>query len=187
MVDLSVSRKSSTMDLQRLNENDVPERKHAGPTCKQTTGQTESPHDLSQNSAAFASLPRLRKNLLYTTISLALALDIFATWGLFPPLDLVARDLSLAEGGNAVRIVSAYAMAFAACIPLGGRLCDVFPAQWWFVGGFAGMAGLSLGLSFSESSDAKERDDGRIDAFSEKYTNGKRFWPFVLCRASAAL
>jgi MFS family permease len=175
------------MDIMRLNDNDVPERKHGDPISEHTTGQSESPHDLSQNSSALASLPRLRKNLLYTTISLALAIDMFATWGLFPPLDLVARDLGLAEGGNAVWIVSAYAMAFAACIPLGGRLCDVFPAQGWFVGGFAGMAGLSLGLSFSGSSAAHEAVPGDVDDFFAQSTNGKRFWRFVPCRASAGL
>lgn len=103
------------------------------------------------SSAVFASLPQLRKNLIYTVISLALAIDLLNTWGLFTAIDKIARDVGLEQGGNAVWIISAYAVAFAACIPLGGRLCDVLPVQWWFTGGFAGMACLNLGNSFGES------------------------------------
>jgi hypothetical protein len=118
----------------------------------QSTTSPDSVHDVAHsNSAVFASLPQLRKNLIYTVISLALAIDLLNTWGLFTAIDKIARDVGLEQGGNAVWIVSAYAVAFAACIPLGGRLCDVFPVQWWFTGGFAGMACLNLGNSFGES------------------------------------
>jgi hypothetical protein len=102
------------------------------------------------NSKAFASLSRLRKNLVYTVISVALAVDTLNIWGLFVAIDTVASEIGLAEGGNAVWVISAYAMSFGAFIPLGGRLCDVLPAQLCFIGGFAGMSCLSLGLSFSE-------------------------------------
>jgi hypothetical protein len=103
------------------------------------------------NSAIFASLSQLRKNLIYNIISLALAVDLLNTWGLSTAIDKIARDVGLKQGGNAVWFVSAYAVAFAACIPLGGRLCDVLPVQWWFTGGFAGVACLNLGYSFGES------------------------------------
>ncbi|KAJ9099710.1 hypothetical protein QFC20_005588, partial [Naganishia adeliensis] len=120
---------------------------------KETTAQSitfpGSVPDLAQsNSTIFASLSQLRKNLIYTIISLALAIDLINTWGLFTAIDKIARDVGLEQGGNAVWIVSAYAVAFAACIPLGGRLCDALPVQWWFTGGFAGMACLNLGNSF---------------------------------------
>ncbi|KAJ9127750.1 hypothetical protein QFC24_000033 [Naganishia onofrii] len=41
------------------------------------------------------------------------------------PLSLLPRIRSNLQGGNAIWIVSASAMAFAAFIPLGGRLADV--------------------------------------------------------------
>lgn len=128
-------------------DTDVAECTHKPKPCSgETADGTESmtQHDKPSNSEAFASLPQFRKNFLYAIISLALAIDVLNTWGIFVAIDTIARDVGLAEGGNAVWIVGAYAMAFAACIPLGGRLCDLFPAQWWFVGGFAGMACLSF-------------------------------------------
>lgn len=100
---------------------------------------------------AFASLPRLRKNLLFAVIATALAIDVLGTWGLFVVIDAIAEDIGLAQGGKAIWIVSAYAVAFAACIPLGGRLCDVYPAQWWFTGAFLAVACLNMGNSFGES------------------------------------
>lgn len=125
-------------------------------TAAHSTSFPASDYDFNQsNSAVFASLTPLRKNLIYTIISLALAVDLLNTWGLFTAIDKIARDVGLEQGGNAVWIVSAYAVAFAACIPLGGRLCDVLPVQWWFTGGFAGMACLNLGNSFGESYDLR--------------------------------
>ncbi|KAI5454811.1 hypothetical protein NCC49_003693 [Naganishia albida] len=124
-------------------------------TAAHSTSFPASDYDFNQsNSAVFASLTPLRKNLIYTIISLALAVDLLNTWGLFTAIDKIARDVGLEQGGNAVWIVSAYAVAFAACIPLGGRLCDVLPVQWWFTGGFAGMACLNLGNSFVRESKA---------------------------------
>jgi hypothetical protein len=103
------------------------------------------------NADGFASLARLRKNILYAVVTVAIATDTLGTSCLFVSTEEIARDIGLAEGGNAIWIISAYAMAFAACIPLGGRLCDVLPAQWSYLGGFIGMAGLTLGNSFGES------------------------------------
>ncbi|KAJ9108698.1 hypothetical protein QFC21_000018 [Naganishia friedmannii] len=98
-------------------------------------------HPLSQ-------LPRLRRNLLYTVLCIALSLDALSTSSMFTSTEIIAADIGLAEGGNAIWIVSASAMASAAFIPLGGRLADVLPPRWWFVGGFVGMTGLTLGNSF---------------------------------------
>lgn len=103
------------------------------------------------NADGFASLTRLRKNLLFIVVTIAMATDTLGTSCLFVSTEDIARDMNLAEGGNAIWIISSYAMAFAACIPLGGRLCDVLPAQWSFLGGFVGMTGLTLGNSFGES------------------------------------
>ncbi|KAJ9099734.1 hypothetical protein QFC20_005612 [Naganishia adeliensis] len=100
------------------------------------------------NADGFASLTRLRKNLLFIVVTIAMATDTLGTSCLFVSTGEIARDMSLTEGGNAIWIISSYAMAFAACIPLGGRLCDVLPAQWSFLGGFVGMTGLTLGNSF---------------------------------------
>lgn len=92
-------------------------------TASQTTSFPNAFHDIGQsNSATFASLSQLRKNLIYTIISLALAVDLLNTWGFFTAIDKIACDVVLEQGGNAVWIVSAYAVALAACIPLRGRL-----------------------------------------------------------------
>lgn len=109
----------------------------------------ESPElSIPTNADGFANLTRLRKNLLFTVVTIAMATDTLGTSCLFVSTEAIARDMGLAEGGNAIWIISSYAMAFAACIPLGGRLCDVLPAQWSFLGGFVGMTGLTLGNSF---------------------------------------
>lgn len=113
-------------------------------------GQMSTP-SLSANAAAFATLSRLRKNLLFTFVAVAITTDTIGTSCLFVSTEAVAQDMDLAQGGNAIWIISAYAMAFAACIPLGGRLCDVFPPQWWYLSAFAGMSALTLGNSFGES------------------------------------
>ena len=113
-------------------------------------GQTGTP-PLSTDAVAFATLSRLRKNLLFTVVIVAITTDTIGTSCLFVSTEAVARDMDLEQGGNAIWIISAYAMAFAACIPLGGRLCDVFPPQWWYLSGFAGMSALTLGNSFGES------------------------------------
>lgn len=102
------------------------------------------------NADGFASLARLRKNLLFVVVTIAMATDTLGTSCLFVSTEEIARNMGLSEGGNAIWIISAYAMAFAACIPLGGRLCDVLPAQWSFLGGFVAMTGLTLGNSFGE-------------------------------------
>jgi MFS family permease len=127
--------------------------KHEIASSPEECPDTESmPQDVpSTNADAFASLSRFRKNLLYTVITLALAIDVLNVWGIFVALERIAHDVGLEQGGNAIWNVSVYAIAFAACIPLGGRLCDVLPVQWWFVAGFAGMGCLDLGSSFGES------------------------------------
>ncbi|KAJ9108697.1 hypothetical protein QFC21_000017 [Naganishia friedmannii] len=63
--------------------------------------------------------------------------------------EIIARDEKLTNGANAIWIISASAMAFAACMPLGGRLADVTPPHWWFVVGCLGMSGFALGNSFA--------------------------------------
>lgn len=103
------------------------------------------------NADGFANLTRLRKNLLFVVVTIAMATDTLGTSCLFVSTEEIARDMGLAEGGNAIWIISSYAMAFAACIPLGGRVCDMLPAQWSYFGGFVGMTGLTLGNSFGES------------------------------------
>jgi MFS family permease len=95
-------------------------------------------------------LPRIRSNLLYTTLCIALSLDTLSTSSMLASTEIIAADIGLTEGGNAIWIVSSSAMAFAAFIPLGGRLADVLSPRWWFVGGFVGMAALTLGNSFGE-------------------------------------
>ncbi|KAJ9125081.1 hypothetical protein QFC22_000034, partial [Naganishia vaughanmartiniae] len=95
-----------------------------------------------------AALPSLRKNVLYLLCCLAVAADCLVACALVTATEIVARDQDLTSGGNAVWILSASAMAFAACIPLGGRLADVSPPQWWFVGGSLGVSCFALGNSF---------------------------------------
>lgn len=110
-----------------------------------------SEHSSLTNAEGFALLPPRRKNLLFAVLTVAIAIDTLGTSSLFVSTEEIARDMGLSEGGNAIWIISAYAMAFAACIPLGGRLCDVLPAQWPFIGGFVAMTGLTMGNSFGES------------------------------------
>lgn len=100
------------------------------------------------SSDAFAVLPRLRKNLLYLVLTLTLGSNNLGISCLFTTTEAIAADLHLDEGGNAIWIVSSYAMAFAACIPLGGRLADIAKPQWCFLGGLIGMTALTLGSSF---------------------------------------
>lgn len=110
------------------------------------------PSEWSPNSnlGAFAELSATRKNLLYIVLGIALGVDTLGTSAFLTTIDLIAKDIGLDEGGNAIWIVSAYATAFAACIPLGGRLSDISPPQWWFLAGFAAMSGLTLGNSFGK-------------------------------------
>jgi MFS family permease len=116
-----------------------------------TTIQPEpTKSSLPTNADEFASLPPLRKNILYVVVTIAMATDTLGESCFFVSTEQIARDMNLAQGGNAIWIISAYAMAFAACIPLAGRLCDVFPAQWWYLGGFVGMSGFTLGNSFGK-------------------------------------
>ncbi|KAJ9104752.1 hypothetical protein QFC19_003893 [Naganishia cerealis] len=98
-----------------------------------------------------SALPSLRKSALYTVCSIAVATEALSTSCLFTATKIVAEDENLTSGGNAVWIFSASAIAFAACIPLGGRLADVSPPHWWLVSGLLGMSAFALGNSFGES------------------------------------
>lgn len=150
------------MDVKQIESADVPSDKTPVSREKELTASSSTANDVSSyqeppkratptNADGFASLARLRKNILYAVVTVAIATDTLGTSCLFVSTEEIARDIGLAEGGNAIWIISAYAMAFAACIPLGGRLCDVSPAQWSYLGGFIGMVGLTLGNSFGES------------------------------------
>ncbi|MCP6491231.1 hypothetical protein NL519_34355, partial [Klebsiella pneumoniae] len=61
------------------------------------------------NADGFASLPRLRKNLLFVVVTIAMATDTLGTSCLFVSTEEIARDMDLSEGGNAIWIISAYA------------------------------------------------------------------------------
>jgi MFS family permease len=80
--------------------------------------------------------------------------------------ELIARDEDL-TGGNAIWILSASAMTFAAFMPLGGRLADVSPPQWWFVSGSLGLSVCAVGNSFGEYfSDLPRRDSEKDEQLS---------------------
>lgn len=109
------------------------------------------------NTDTLAALSRLRKNLLYAVLTLTLGSHNLGISCLFTTTEAIAADLGLDQGGNAIWLISSYAMAFAACIPLGGRLADVAKPQWCFLAGLIGMTALTLGHSFGMCHSARPR------------------------------
>lgn len=132
--------------------NAVDQKLHPLPT-EFDDDQSTSPqnlHELRQkaNSDAFAALSRLRKNLLYLVLIFTLGSHNLGISCFFTTTEAIAADLRLDQGGNAIWVVTSYAMTFAAFIPLSGRLADVVKPQWCFLSGLGGIAVLLLGSGF---------------------------------------
>jgi hypothetical protein len=114
-----------------------------------------------------SELSSLRKNAIYFVCCLAIATDALVATALMTTTELIARDEDLTSGGNAIWILSASAMTFAAFMPLGGRLADVSPPQWWFVSGSLGLSVCAVGNSFGEYfSDLPRRDSEKDEQLS---------------------
>jgi hypothetical protein len=139
---LGMDKKTELSDRHSINK--------ASPDLPQELPAEHTNSPRSTNAHAFAALPSLRKNLLYTVLTSALAINYISNSSLFTTIETIAASIHLSEGGNAIWMISAYAMAFAACIPLAGRLSDVFRPQWCFLSGLAGICALTLGNSFGK-------------------------------------
>lgn len=124
------------------NSNDEPLALDSGQRLHATTP--------SEPANPLSTLAPVRKNTLYAVLCVSVSTHALSACCLVTSIQIIAHDMHLGTSGNAIWLVSATAMAFAACIPLGGRLADVFPPQWCFVIGSLGMTSFALGNSFGK-------------------------------------
>ncbi len=76
--------------------------------------------------------------------------------------------------------ITAYSMTFASFMLFAGRLADLFPAQWLFEGGLAGLGILMLILSFGEF---VVRARGRHGTNGEDWISVTNKYGFLVIRA----
>ncbi|KZT34692.1 MFS general substrate transporter [Sistotremastrum suecicum HHB10207 ss-3] len=95
-----------------------------------------------------AKTSNILRVFLLLLFCLAQFLDVFNISALFSSLPVITSELNMTSG-QAIWVISAYQLTFAAFLLLSGRLSDVYNPKYSFVGGTAFLGVLSLGAGFT--------------------------------------
>ncbi|KZT34695.1 MFS general substrate transporter [Sistotremastrum suecicum HHB10207 ss-3] len=90
------------------------------------------------------------RSLLLLLFSLAQFIDIFNISALFAALPVLTTSLEM-NAGQAIWVISAYQLTFAAFLLLSGRVSDVYHPKYSFVGGAAWLGSLCLAAGFTKN------------------------------------
>ncbi|TDL21965.1 MFS general substrate transporter [Rickenella mellea] len=151
--DPSSSSSSSNAGLPTLPADSGDSREITAATTVNPISEKNNVHVVEHNvgggdgGAPLHLLSTPRKILLLIIFCFAQYLDTFSSSALLASIPPISAALNISNN-EAVWLISAYQLTFAALLLVSGRLTDLYSPKWLFVTGAAGMGASALGAGF---------------------------------------